>query len=65
MANKYILIYTAILVVLCGLFAVLAPTGAFGLTDFQIGQVAGRATVYILVAGLVGWVVATLRTKRK
>jgi hypothetical protein len=62
---KYILIVTAILVVLLGLFAALAPSGFLGMNDFQIGQVAGRATGYIIVFGILAWIVAKVLTKKK
>ncbi len=62
---KYILIITAVLVVCWALFAVLTPTGSFGLTDFQIGQIAGRATAYTIVIGILAWAIAKFSAKKK
>ena len=62
---KYILIITAVLVVCWILFAFLAPSGSFGLTDFQMGQLAGRGTAYTMVIGIIAWVIARGLAKGK
>jgi len=63
--GKYVLIITAVLVVLWGVFAIFAPTGFLGLTDFQIGEIAGRATGFTLVIGIVVWLILKIFTKPK
>ena len=53
--GKYVLIITAILVVLWTLVAFTVPSSLFGWTDFQLGEFCGSGTAYTMVVGIGIW----------